>query len=175
MSSIAFIDLVFLVLLGLFIIRGYARGFVTELFSWAALAMGIIAAVFFYHVGAEFLRTKTILTMKYLPEILAFLGIFLIVFLLFKMIEKVLKDIVVGVKLGGLNKFLGLVFGIVEGVAIIGLALFIITIQPLFSPDKVLAGSFFADILLPFMEMPAGPSAVPVVGACGSALTVRAG
>jgi membrane protein required for colicin V production len=175
MSNIAFIDVVFLVLLGIFAIRGYVRGFVTELFSWAAMVVGIIAAVFLYHGGAVFIRDKTALKVEYLPEILAFVAIFLIVFVLIKIIEGVLKDIVTGVNISGVDKFLGIIFGVVEGIAIISLTLFILIIQPVFSPDKILSESFFAEILLPFVVKPAAEAALPGASAFIPAFTVRTG
>ena len=116
--------------------------------------LGILGAVLFYKNGAEFIRTKTMAEVKYIPEILAFIGIFLIVFILFKMIEKVLKDIINGIKLSGVDKLLGAAFGIVEGIAIVSLLIFLISVQPLFSAGPVLDGSIFADILLPLIVKP---------------------
>ncbi|MDR2618701.1 MAG: CvpA family protein, partial [Treponema sp.] len=144
MSSIVFIDLVFLVVVGIMAIRGYLRGLIKEVLSWAALVLGIIAAVFFYKNGAEFIRTKTMHSVKYIPEILSFIAIFIIVFLIFKMIEKVLKDVVNGIRLSGVDKFLGAVFGLVEGLALVSLMLFLIAVQPLFNSGNILDGSLFA-------------------------------
>jgi membrane protein required for colicin V production len=175
MSNIAFIDLVFLVVLGIFAIRGYVRGFVTELFSWAALAVGIIAAVFLYQNGAAFIRDKIALKAKYIPEILAFVAIFLIVFILFKMIEKVLKDIITGVKINGVDKLLGVIFGVVEGIAVIALALFVLSVQPLFSPDRILSESFFAELILPLVVRSVGAAALPGVSAFVSDFTAGTG
>jgi membrane protein required for colicin V production len=151
MSNISFIDLIFLVIVALLLIRGRIKGFVAEVLSWASLVLGILAAVYLYKNGAEFIRTKMLQNVKYLPEIMAFLIIFLIVFLIFKMIQKVLKDIITGVKLGGVDKFLGTIFGFIEGVALVSLILFGISIQPFFDPSALLTESIFAEILLPFI------------------------
>jgi membrane protein required for colicin V production len=170
MSGVVFIDLVFLVVVGLMTIRGYLRGLVKEVLSWASLVLGILAAVFFYKNGAEFIRSKAMENVKYVPEILAFIVIFLIVFILFKMIEKVLKDIVNGIRLSGVDKLLGAVFGIIEGIAVVSLMIFLITVQPLFRADNVLDGSFFADILLPLI---AGSVSSPVVTAAALPVLFR--
>jgi membrane protein required for colicin V production len=127
--------------------------------SWAALVLGIIAAVFFFKNGAEFIRTKAMHDVKYIPEILSFIAIFLIVFIIFKMIEKVLKDVINGIKLSGVDKFLGAVFGIVEGLALVSLMLFIIAVQPVFNSGNVLEGSLFAEILLPLIVEPISSAA----------------
>jgi membrane protein required for colicin V production len=155
MSNIAFIDLVFLLLIIILLIRGHVRGLIAEVLSWASLVLGILAAVYLYKNGAELIRTKTLQNVKYLPEIMAFLLIFLVVFLVFKIIEKGLTDIIRGVRLGGVDKFFGTLFGFIEGVALVSVILFVITIQPLFEPSKVLQGSIFAEILLPLIVKPA--------------------
>ncbi|AEF81446.1 CvpA family protein [Leadbettera azotonutricia] len=160
MGNVAFIDLVFLLLLVLLLIRGHIKGFIAELFSWASLVLGILASVYLYKNGAELIRTKILHNVKYLPEIMAFLAIFIVVSLVFKVIEKGIKEIIMGVKLGGVDKLLGAIFGFVEGIALISLLLFIISIQPLFDSSKLLQGSVFADLLLPLIIKPVGPVTV---------------
>jgi membrane protein required for colicin V production len=165
MSNVAFIDLVFGLLIVLLLIRGHIKGLVAEVLSWASLVLGILASVFLYKNGAELIRTKMLRTVKYLPEIMAFLLIFLIVFLIIKMFEKVLRDVINGVRLGGVDKLLGTIFGFIEGLALVSLILFILSIQPLFEPSAVLQGSIFAEILLPLIIKPvsSGPMTVFVL------------
>ena len=154
MGNFPVIDLIFLILIVLMLIHGYAKGFVEELFSWAALVLSMLAAVFLYSRGAEFIRTKTMENVKYIPEILAFVAIFLIVMIFLKMLERVLKDIIMGAHLGGVNKILGALFGLLEGFALVAIILFVISIQPLFNPVKVIGDSIFAQILLPIIKSP---------------------
>jgi membrane protein required for colicin V production len=155
MSNLALIDIIFLVLVVLFLIRGHIKGFIAELLSWASLVLGILAAVYLYKNGAVLIRTKMLQNVKYLPEIMAFLLIFLIVFLIIKILENILKEIINGVRLGGVDKFLGTLFGFIEGVALVSLILFILTIQPLFDASSLLQESIFAEVLLPFIIRPA--------------------
>jgi membrane protein required for colicin V production len=89
--------------------------------------------------------------MDILPEVLAFIALFLIVFVLIKILGAILKDIIAGIKLGGADRFLGLVFGLGEGLIVISLILFVLTIQPLFDPGPILQKSLFAELLLPFV------------------------
>ena len=148
------IDVVFLVLIGLMIIHGYVKGFIEEIFSWATLVLAIWIAVLFYSAGGEFIRTKIMGNVRLVPEILAFVAIFFIVVFFLRMIERILKDVIHGTKLGGVNKVIGALFGIVEGLALTTLILFVLTVQPLFDPSSLIGDSVFAEIILPFIRRP---------------------
>jgi len=154
MSNIPVIDMIFFILIILMVIHGYVKGFIGEIFSWASLVLAICTAVFLYPAGADFLRERFFGNVKYLPEILAFVAIFIIITIVIKMLEHVLKDVVTGAKLGGVNKLLGLIFGLIEGVALTAAILFVLSVQPLFDASKVIGNSFFAQLLFPFMQIP---------------------
>ena len=154
MSNFQTIDIIFAVFILLMVIHGYVKGFVAEIFSWAAPVLAIGVAVFLYRAGAGFIRERTMQNVKYVPEILAFAAIFIIIIMLVKMLEHLLKDVVEGAKLGGVNKLLGLVFGIIEGVIVVSIILFVLTVQPFFNASKVLGDSFFAQLLLPLVQIP---------------------
>ena len=154
MSNMPVIDMVFLILIALLVIRGYVRGFIKEVFSWAALVLALWAAVLMHPKGAEFIRSKAMENVKYVPEILAFIAIFIIVMIVLKMLEYVLKDVVTGAKLGGVNKLLGAIFGLIEGFTVTALVLFILSVQPVFDVAKIVEESSFAQILLPLIKIP---------------------
>ena len=154
MSNISVIDMVFLILIALMAIRGYVKGFIAEFFSWAALVLAIWVAVLLHPAGAEFIRSKIMENVKYVPEILAFIAIFIIVMLFVKMFERILKDVIMGAKLGGANKVLGAVFGFAEGLTLTALILFILGVQPIFDASNIIADSTFAQILLPIIKVP---------------------
>ena len=151
------IDLIFLILIILMLIRGYLRGFIEEVFSWAASVLAIWVAVLLYPAGAAFIRSKVMQDVRYVPEILAFVAIFFVVTIFLKLVEKILKDVVMGANLGWADKILGLLFGLVEGLTLTALILFILSIQPLVDPEKIekiLENSIFAEILLPLIRIP---------------------
>lgn len=154
MGNFPVIDLIFLILIILMLIHGYAKGFVEELFSWATFVLAMLAAVFFYAPGAVIIRKRVMEDVKYVPEILAFIAVFFIVMIFLKMLERVLKDIIMGAHLGGINKVIGAVFGLVEGFALTAIILFILTIQPVFDASKIIGDSIFAQILLPIIKAP---------------------
>ena len=145
------LDWVFIILIALFVIRCYLKGFIGEILSMAAIVLGLLASLFFYKNGAEYLRARFWPELKTIPEIIAFVALFLIVFVVIKLLEIMLKGIIQGVKLGGADRFLGVVFGFAEGIAVISLVLFLLRIQPLFDPSSILSDSFFARLLLPLI------------------------
>ena len=152
MSDFQMIDLIFAILIALLVIRGYLRGFITELFSWAGLVLAILAAVFFHPAGAAYIRKNIMSEVRYVPEILAFIAIFLITILVSKMLRRLLKDVVTGSHLGNLDKILGAVFGLVEGLAVVTLVLFVLNVQPIFDISKLISDSIFAQIILPHIN-----------------------
>ena len=154
MSNLPVIDLIFLILIVLMVIHGYVKGFIEKIFSWAAVVFAIWVAILLHPAGAEFIRTKTLQNVRIVPEILSFIAIFTLAMIVLKMLEHILKDVVTGAKLGGVNKILGLIFGLFEGFALTALILFIFNIQPVFDASKVIEDSIFAQILLPLIQIP---------------------
>ena len=150
--NFAVIDFIFAGLIVLFVIRCFLKGFVNEFLSMAAILLGVLAAVFFYKDVGEFFRERFMPGMDVLPDILAFIALLLIVALVVNLLKLMISGIIAGVKLGGADRFLGIVFGFAEGIAVISLILFVLTlIQPVIDTNQLLADSFFAGLLLPFI------------------------
>jgi membrane protein required for colicin V production len=137
------LDIAFTMLILIITVRAALHGFVEELFGVAWLILGLLFAINFYKAGADYIRTKILQDVKILPEVLAFIGLFLIVFIVVKIITFILKDIINRIKLGGLDHFLGVLFGVVEGLLAVALVIFIINIQPLFDGGAVLKNSVY--------------------------------
>jgi len=150
------IDIIFISLIALLMIRCFLKGIISEILSMAAIVLGVLAAVFFYKNAAFYLKGN------YWPEIpnkiseiLSFIALFIIVFLIVKLLEGLIKGIVKGVKLGNVDKFLGLLFGFAEGVAVVSLILFLLQlITPIYDSSFLLSGSFIAGMLLPLINNP---------------------
>ena len=147
----AIIDVVFILILVIFTLRCAIQGFVSEIMSIAALIAGMFAAIFFFRIGAQIIRIRFMPELIIIPEIIAFILIFLIAFGIVKLAETLLKNIIETIQFGAADRFLGFIFGFAEGVVVVCLALFVISIQPFFDPQFLLKNSFFADILLPFI------------------------
>ncbi|GHV29067.1 hypothetical protein AGMMS4952_14150 [Spirochaetia bacterium] len=163
--NLVIIDIIFIVLIFILVIRGGLRGFVTEIMSMAAVVLGLLAAILFYKPGAAYVRTKILAAMQIVPELIAFVALVAIVFLSIKILEHIIQDIVTRIHLlGGLNHALGLAFGLLEGLLLVSLLIFVINIQPLFDPATLLEESLFARLLDPLVGQIRLPAGVPEAG-----------
>jgi membrane protein required for colicin V production len=179
-TSLKVIDYVFLVLTLLLVIRCTLRGFISEFMTLASLVLGALASLFLYRSGAAFLRDRWLEGLdakipaflqnllpglvRNIPEILAFVLIFVVVFFAVKLVEFLLKDIIQRIRLGGVDRFLGLLFGMAEGVAVTSLLLLILNVQPVFDAAPLLEGSVFAELLLPLVGRAGALKQVPPDG-----------
>jgi membrane protein required for colicin V production len=179
------IDYIFIGLTLLLVIRCTLRGFISEFMTLASLVVGVLCSLYLYRSGAAFLRDRGLETLtekipgiiqkllpglvRNIPEILSFVLIFIVVFVLIKLVEYLLVDIVNRINLGGVDRFLGFLFGFAEGIVVTSLVLLALTLQPVFDAGPLLEGSFFAELLLPLMlrQVPAGESGAPVQALAG--------
>jgi len=151
MDNFTAFDFVCLVLLLIFTIRCAIRGFITEIMSMASFVLGLLAALFFFKKGGEIIQERFMPNLKTLADVIAFILLFVLVFAIVKFLESILKEIVEGIKLGKADRYLGVLFGLLEGFIVVSLVIFLISIQPLFDSQKVLNNSFFADMILPLI------------------------
>ncbi|MDR2435675.1 MAG: CvpA family protein [Treponema sp.] len=149
--NFAVIDMVFVALIVIFTLRCALKGFISELMSMASIVLGLLSALYFYKNGGAFVRIKFMPEMKIIPEVIAFIALFLIVFVVIKLLEAMLKEIIEGIRLGSADRFLGILFGFVEGIIVVSLVLFLLSVQPLFESGPLLEKSLFAKVLLPFI------------------------
>jgi membrane protein required for colicin V production len=145
-------DIACAILVLLVALRAALRGFVEEVAGTASVVLGALLAGLFFDEGAAFIRQRGIITVRILPEVIAFVVIFIAVFVTIRLIEGVLKDIIQRISLSPVDHLLGFFFGVAEALVLIVLALVIINIQPLFDKHIVLDGSLFARFLLPNAE-----------------------
>ena len=118
--NISWADIAVVVILLVSTILAVARGFVRETLSILAWGAAAIATLYFGPLFAEFLAAR--ISTPLIGPVLAFAGIFLIVliplsFVSFRLSERVRKSPV-----GTLDRSLGLPFGVVRGLALIGIA-----------------------------------------------------
>jgi membrane protein required for colicin V production len=117
----------------------------------SAIILGLLASLFFYKNGGEFLREQFWPDLKVIPEVVAFIALFVIVFMVIKLLELMLKGIIERIQLSGADRFLGVIFGFAEGLVVVSLILFLLQVQPLFDAAAILSESSFARLLLPFI------------------------
>jgi membrane protein required for colicin V production len=147
--SFSALDIAFTILIVLLSLRCFFRGFITELMSMASLVLGLLAAFLFHKPASAFVMEKWLPDSTILASIIAIAALFVIVFAAIKILELIMQDIISAVDLGGIDRFIGFIFGFAEGVLLVTLIVWLISIQPLFDPRPLLESSVIARILLP--------------------------
>jgi membrane protein required for colicin V production len=151
------LDWIFVVVLALLGVRCMIKGFVSEVLSVAAILVGLLAGLFLYKAAGQLLVGWGLpATPQLLPAILGFAAVFLLAFLVVKLIERLLREGIEAAELGGVDRVLGLVLGLAEGLLLVSLVLVAMSLlepalKSIAGYQKLLSGSFFARFLLPLI------------------------
>ena len=114
-----FVD--FLVVAAIIVSAGYAayRGFMNEtltIFSWAAAAFATL------YFGPWLVPvTRTMIATYWLAEVAAYAGVFLVVFIPLSFMTHRFSQTVKNSPIGPLDRFLGIAFGVVRGLVVVGI------------------------------------------------------
>lgn len=138
--SFSVLDYIFFIIILVFAFAALIKGFINELFGKASWILGILCGVIFYADLAVYFEQK--IESSALRNVLSFLILFIVVFLVLKIIGAIISKLFELNILKSLDRALGLFFGLVEGCAIVGFIIFIISIQPFFDPLPLLNSSF---------------------------------
>jgi membrane protein required for colicin V production len=144
------IDVFFIILILVVAFTATAKGFVRAIFGKLSWILAIIGAFCFYKRLNLYLKNS--IPNQTVSLIVSFLLIFIIIFLIVKIIQTMISKVFEGEILRGLDKALGFIFGIVEGLAIVILIIVIIRIQPWISADGLFEGSYFYGFLYQFIS-----------------------
>lgn len=145
--TIAFIDLIFIIVIIACVLMAVIKGFVASFFGKASFIVGILLGVFFAPQLDVFVAKY--INVPYLTTIISFLIIFIFSFLLMRLIQVLIKSLFSGEIMGGLDKALGFFWGVAEGLLIVGVFCVILIVQPFFDLSELLSKSFFASKILP--------------------------
>lgn len=121
-------DLIFLLVIFFCLLMGLIKGFINSLFGMGAPVLSIWISAFFYKKLAVYLASYIKSDAAVL--ILSFVLIFVFVFLLLKLFQQLVNKIFGGEIFRSLDRVLGLLFGFVEGLALVIFIIFIISIIP---------------------------------------------
>jgi membrane protein required for colicin V production len=166
-NGISLFDIIFLLVLLIMVVRGAFRGFITEISLMAAPLLGILCAVLFSNLLAGVVALITGAGESIWNHIIAFLIIFLLVYLLVFFIQGFLLDIVSRLNLDNLDRALGIILGLVEGVLIIAIFLIIASWLPVQGLKSPLKTSIFYNFLMPFLpSVPDIFNLLPLKEAC---------
>ena len=137
-----YFDIVAGLLLLLAAIKGFKDGFVIELASLAALVLGIIGAIRFSELTAEYLAR--FIHNEYLG-IIAFAVTFVAVVIGVHLIARLVDKLVKAVALGWFNRLLGLAFGLLKAgliLSVVLLALDLFGLEQALIPAQIQKESF---------------------------------
>jgi membrane protein required for colicin V production len=140
------LDIVFIVLIAAGAIRCAFKGFIAEIMSFAALILGVVAAVFFSKAGATLIDTYV--GFSNWNQIIAFLVIFVLVYLLVKLLEGILHRVLDKIHLEKLDRVLGFFLGLAEGGLAVVLLVYLMHVQPIFDLQALLDDSAIARFVL---------------------------
>lgn len=134
----------------IFAFSGLAKGFANNVLGKLAFILGVVFACLFYaKIAVVFFKGTESVALK---NALSFLLIFIAVFLIVKIVQGIISKIFAWQPLKSLDRTLGFFFGIIEGLAVVWLILFLLSIQPFFSAENLIRGSFYQNLINNFME-----------------------
>lgn len=162
------LDYVLIAIIVLAALRCWFRGIIGEVLSMAAILGGLLAGIFFYRPVGEWLNT--LVSMGGFALVAGFVASFALVFIVVKIIEKSMRSVLENLNLDILDRLLGLVFGVFEGMVVSAIIIMLLRYQPVFNVEALLTESFIARLLLPLVAaaIPAIP-AIPAVNLTGQA------
>ncbi len=120
-----FIDLIFLVILLWSAYRGFAKGFILQLSTLAALLLGILGAIEFSDFTAGILENNFEISPNYL-NVIAFAVTFIIIVVAVHLLASLIQKLLQAIALGFLNRILGIVFGIAKTAFILSIILVLV-------------------------------------------------
>ena len=150
--TFAFIDIVFAIIILAIAISATVKGFIAELFGKAAFILGLVIAVMFY--GKLYPYIVKWVSVVFFAQAIAFILLFVATFLLLKIIQHVIGSLFQSDIMSGLNRAMGFLLGIIEGLVIVSVILVVLNTQPWFDTTGLLADSFFARILSGIISQP---------------------
>ncbi len=140
-ATLPVVDIICALVILLFALIGLFRGFIASVFNKLAPILAVWAAILFFKPFSEVLSSH--IQNQTLCYISAFFIIFVVTFIIIKIIQIVAEKIFSVKLLKQLDRTLGFLFGVIEGLALVILAFFVLRAQSWFDTSALLEGSFF--------------------------------
>lgn len=154
--DLSILDIILLCLIIFSSLRGAFRGMVQELISLAALFISLLLAAVFYPDGMEWIQARSSLGES--ATLISFVSIFAGAFILFKLLQKAIVYLINETPFESVDRLLGFFFGILEGLLICFLIVYLIDFQELFDLGRWTSSSKILPHLerfLPALDKPA--------------------
>ena len=158
------LDVIGIILIILFFIRGYTRGIIVAAFSVIAILLGILCALKLSQSFASWMLAKGYISSGW-AQVISYIVLFIVVVLIVRLIAKLLQKAVEGMMLGVVNKLIGGLLYAFLGAVLWSSLLWIGTKMNMITPETIassktyhiiagLAPWFFemAGKLLPFVK-----------------------
>lgn len=149
---LSFIDIVFSVIVLFIAISACVHGFIAEIFGKIAVIASFFTA--FYFCGKLAAKMQNIISVKGVCIAVSFAILFIATFLAVKIIQTAIKSFFSGDILKSLDRVLGFILGLFEGLLVISAILILLISQPWFSLDRLLDSSFYWSMLDSFLTKP---------------------
>ena len=120
--NINIFDLSIAIIILVFGIRGYLKGFVEMTFSLISIILGIVIAYLFYQTFAEVIVKITKSNINYI-NVISFILVFIVVNLIIRIIGNKIEKLLKKIYLGWANKIAGIGIGIIQALILIYLIL----------------------------------------------------
>ena len=122
-------DIIILIIISFFTFNGFKNGFIKEALRIVGMTSGFLVAHNFYNKLIPYLEVYIINTS--LLSIVSYLTIFLITLISVNILGIFLQKFFELILLGWLNRLLGTLLGLIKGVVIVSILIFILEIAPL--------------------------------------------
>ncbi|MBF9017685.1 MULTISPECIES: CvpA family protein [unclassified Oceanispirochaeta] len=144
--DLGILDILFLAIIIISSLRGAFRGMVQELISLAALLISLLLAAVFYPDGTDWIQARSSLGES--ATLISFVCIFAAAFILFMLLKKAIVFLINETPFESVDKLLGFFLGILEGLLICFLIVYLIDFQEIID----LGNWTVSSKLLPYIE-----------------------
>ncbi len=145
------IDVVILIIILLFTIRGLFRGFILELSTLVGLVIGYLAGITYLGLLSGLLQSLMPEAPVSILNIVSFSVIFIGINIVLKIAAGLVTKTLKFAMLGWLNRLLGAVFGLTKSVLILSIVVFLISLIP-WSEDLLARAGAGESILFPILR-----------------------
>ncbi len=146
------VDICFIVIILVFAIMALKKGFIKELFSKASVIVGLAVAIFLAPKLDSYV-SQTI-SNSVLSISLSFFLIFIVVFLALSIIQHFVSKVFEGEIMKGLDRTLGFILGVVEGLVVVIFVISVLKVQNFYDFSEILNGSIFYKLLGGMISVP---------------------
>ena len=145
------IDVLILIIILLFTIRGFFRGFILELSTLVGLVIGYLAAITYLGLLSGLLQSLLPEAPVSIVNIISFSVIFVGINILLKISANIITRTLKFAMLGWLNRLLGAVFGMTKSILILSIVVFLLSLIP-WSNSQMYASGAADSVLFPLLR-----------------------